>query len=120
HGASRAPDTLGEFGVVGGNLRRPRAAQQLELGGGGRRCLQHLARVVVEAGRLAHFAGRVARVDAFETETTLLCLPTEKGLAGDECDRAAGPHYLGWAPARCRDELDARHEHAARVLLPKE
>jgi hypothetical protein len=62
----------------------------------------------------------MAGMNTLEPKAACLRLPAEERLAGDEGDRPAAAHDLGRAPARRGDELDARHQHAPRVLLAKE
>ena len=72
HAASLAPDPAREVGVVGGDRRGDRAAQQLELSRRRLRRLGHRALVVFETGRRAHLGSSVPGVHAFQAEAALL------------------------------------------------
>src|SRR5688500_2356333 len=102
------PHSPGEIGVVRGDRLRYRSPQEPQVLGRRRRRHGDLRRrIEVEAGIGADF---LAFVHALETEAAALLLPGKERLAGEQSRRVA---------AR-RDELDPRHQGAARMLLAKE
>src|SRR3954462_448580 len=82
-----SPDALRKLRIIGREAPRHRAAQQLELVGGGRRRQRHLRRGnEIEARDRPDVE---LFVDALQAEAPAVLLPREKRLAGDQRARIA-------------------------------
>src|SRR6185369_5039909 len=96
-------------------LRGDDFAQQPERGGRGRFGLRHLRRAVEgKAGVIQYLLDRVAGVHARQREAAVG--EREETAVGDQPDRPAGPEHVLLIGARRADEVDLRHQRAARML----
>ncbi len=117
-----APKTCaGELRIDLGQLRRDDVAHQLQRLRRRRRRGRHLGRPVeVEAGVLDHFGDAVAGMHAGEAEAAARAVEIEQAAVGDQRDRTAGAEDVVGAAARRADEIDFRHQGAARMLDPEQ
>ena len=108
---------LGELRIDLGQHRRDDGAHEAQRFRRRRRRDRHGGGPVeVEAGVLDHLLDAVPGMDAGEAKAAALPIEIEQAAAGHQRDRAAGPKYVGGAAARRADEIDFRHQGAARVL----
>ena len=93
---------------------RAHQAQRLR---GRRRRHRHIVRPVeIEAGILDHLGDAVPGMHAREPKAPARAVEIEQAAVGDERDRAAGAKHIVGAAARRADEIDLRHQRAARML----
>src|SRR5438128_778793 len=108
---SGVPYPGSELRIVGCDLLRHPAAQQRQLfrsrAGGGR---DASGRIKGETRFGVDLVDAMSRMHAFQAEAPRLLLPGKERLAGQQGERLAA----------CRDELDAGHQRAPRVLFAEE
>src|SRR5258707_11675052 len=87
-----------------------------------RRCSRrHRAGAVeVETGIVEHLLQAMPGMEAFETEAPALAIESEDAAIGDEGDRPARPIDARRAGPGRADEIDLRHQRAARMFQAKE